>query len=209
MTTLPAHLDALGRDLDVAMRRLVARRRRRSLALRTAAAGAGLVLAFSAAAVASGIGPDLQLDPTKWSLLGGGGVDEGRGEYVHAQRLTDGSHSTFMVEHDQGLDRYAAFLLHERLRAAADESSPVPVRQEAGALCTRAELTRAEQVSLTALRASFDPGAPADATKGAVDAALASEFAASPCRGLAYAGELARLVYAGVEPVGNLMAGVR
>jgi hypothetical protein len=209
MTTLPDHLEELGRDLDAAIGRLVVRRRRRSRVLRTTAAGAALVLAFCAVAVASGIGPGLQLDPTKWSLLGGGSVDEGRGEYVHAQRLADGSHSTFMVEHDQGLDRYAAFLLHERLRAAAAETSPVPVRQEQGALCTRAQLTRAEQVALDTLRASFEAGMPADATKGAVDTALAAEFSGSPCRGLEYGGEVARLAYAGVEPSANLMAGVR
>jgi hypothetical protein len=45
---------------------------------------------------------DLHLDPTKWSVLGGGSTDDGRGAYVHAQRRSDGSYSTFLVEHDAG-----------------------------------------------------------------------------------------------------------
>jgi hypothetical protein len=196
VTSLPAHLESLGRDLDDAVGRLLVRRRRRSRAVRAFAAVATLVLAFSAAAVASGIGGDLGLDPTKWSILGGGSVDGG--EYVHAQRVTDGSQSTFMVEHDQGLDRYDAFLLHERLRAAADATSPVPVREEPGAVCTRAELTRAEQVALDAARSS-EP----------VAEAVAAAFAGAPCRGLEYAGQMAIQVNAGKEPSSNLMAGVR
>jgi hypothetical protein len=198
MTSLPAHLETLGRDLDGAIRRLMARRRRRSRVVRASAAGSALVLGFSAVAVASGIGPELQLDPTKWSVLGGGSVDDGQAEYVHAQRLDDGGHSTFMVEHDQGLDRYQAFLLHERLRTAADDSSPVPVGREAGELCTRAELTRAEQIALDAARADAD-----------VAATLKAAFGDSPCRGLQYAGEIAAGVQAGNEPAANLMPGVR
>ncbi|MDX6485333.1 MAG: hypothetical protein QOF43_486, partial [Gaiellaceae bacterium] len=169
MTDLPSHLEDLRRDLDAAVTRFVAGRRRRSHRLRIAGAASALALAFSAAALASGIGPGLELDPTKWSILGGGSVDDGQGEYVHARRLEDGSNSTFMVERDQGLDRYAAFLLHERLRAAAAETSPVPVRREQGALCTRTELSRAEQVALDTLQASFPAGAPANATRATVD----------------------------------------
>jgi hypothetical protein len=105
--------------------------------------------------MASGIGPDLQLDPAKWSILGGGSTDNGRGAYVHAQNKADGGHSTFMVEHDAGLAPYDAFLLHERTRAAADATSPVPVRTEPGALCTAAQLTRAERVALATLRSSY------------------------------------------------------
>lgn len=209
MTELPTHLEALGRDLDAAVTRLVAGRRRRARRLQIAGAASALALAFSAAAIASGIGPELQLDPTKWSVLGGGSVDDGQGEYVHAQRLEDGSNSTFMVEHDGGLDRYAAFLLHERLRAAAAETSPVPVRREQVELCTRAELTRAEQVGLETLGASFAAGTPVNATKAKVDDAVKAAFADAPCRGLEYAGEVARLVYAGVEPQANLMPGAR
>lgn len=209
MTKLPTHLEALGRDLDAAVSRLVASRRRRARRLRIVGAASALALAFSAAAIASGIGPGLQLDPTKWSLLGGGTVDDGQGEYVHAQRLEDGSNSTFMVERDQGLDRYEAFLLHERLRAAAAETSPVPVRREQGELCTRAELTRAERVALATLQASFAVGTPANATRATVDDAVKAAFGDAPCRGLEYGGEIARLVYAGVEPQANLMPGVR
>ena len=113
-----------------------------------------------------------------------------------------------MVEHDRGLTRYDAFLLHERTKSAADASSPVPVRIEPGPLCTAEELTRAELVALQALGA-FAPGTSANATKQAVDTALGSVFAAAPCRGLEYASEEARLVYAGVEPRTLLMPGAR
>jgi hypothetical protein len=103
-----------------------------------AAAGvAGLVAcAFSAAAIASGVGADLQHDSTKWSILGGGSVENGRGAYAHAQRRDDGSQSTFLVEHDAGLPAYRAFLLHEKTLAAAQETSPAPVVREQGTLCT-------------------------------------------------------------------------
>ena len=208
MTELPEHLEAIGRELQSAVGRRIERRRRRRRTLRVGGAAAVLALAVSAAAIASGIGPELQLDPTKWSLLGGGSVDEGQGQFVHAQRKADGSHSTFMVEHDAGLAPYQAFLLHERTRAAADATSPVPVRTEPGALCSPAELTRAETVALTRL-AAFPAGTAATATKADVDAAVAAAFSGAPCRGLEYASEQARLVYAGVEPRTFLMPGVR
>ena len=82
------------------------------------------------------------------------------------------------------------------------------MRVEPGSLCAQAELTRAEAVALAAL-ARFATGTPADATKYAVDAAVEAAFAGAPCRGLAYAGEQARLVYAGVEPRTLLMPGAR
>lgn len=208
MTELPPHLRTLGEDLDVAVRRLVANRRRRVRRFRIAGAASALALAFATAAIASGIGPGLQLDPTKWSLLGGGKVDNGRGEFVHAKRVDDGSNATFMVEHDQGLDRYAAFLLHERLRQAAGETSPVPVRTEHGNVCTRIELAHAEQIALDVLRASSPSGTPANAGKARVDNAIGEAFEGAGCRGLAYAGEIARLVYSGLEPQTNLMPGV-
>ncbi len=202
-------LEAIGHDLAIAFTsrlesRTHRRRRTRMAALAVLAAGA-----FCAAAIASGIGAGLPLDPTHWSILGGGTVDDGRAEYVHAKNLADGSNSTFMVEHDAGLPAYQAFLLHERTLAAAQESSPVPVRVEQGERCTAAELTRAEVVALRTLRASFPAGTNADATKAAVDDALQGAFAGSPCRGLEYGGEQARLVYAGTEPEALLMAGAR
>jgi hypothetical protein len=209
MTDLPENLDVLGRDLQAAFARRVARARRRSRRLRVAGAVGALACAFCAVAVASGIGPELQLDPTKWAILGGGSVDEGRGEYVHAQSKEGKGNSTFMVEHDQGIDRYDAFLLHERLRAAAAATSPVPVQTEPGPLCTRAELTRAEVVALETMRTSFAPATPANATKQTVDRAVRAAFGDVPCRGLEYGGEVARLVYAGVEPTSNLMPGAR
>ena len=209
MTELPEHLAAIGVDLQAAVRRLVERRRRRRRTLRIGGATVALALALSAAAIASGIGPELQLDPTKWAILGGGSVDEGQGQYVHAQRRSDGSPSTFMVEHDDGVDPYQAFLLHERLKAAANETSPAPVRTEPGPLCTRAELTHAEQVALDTLRSSFAPGTRINATRAAVTAALGDAFADAPCRGLEYGGEKARLAYAGIEPSSHLMPGVK
>ena len=190
-------LDAIGQDLATAYERRLDQDRRRRI-VRTGAGAAILACVFAAVAVASGIGPDLQLDPTKWSILGGGSVDQGRGSYVHAVRKDDGSHSTFMVEHDAGLEPYQAFLLHERTRAAADESSPVPVRGEPGPLCTADELTRAESTALAAARAGTDPGA-----------AVAAAFAGESCRGLEYGTERARAVLAGKEPQSMLMPGVR
>lgn len=201
--------ELLERDLHAGAGRAVARRRRYRRRLRIAGTTAAAALVFSAVAVASGIGPELQLDPTKWSILGGGSVDGGQGQYVHAQNREDGNHSTFMVEHDQGLDRYDAFLLHQRLSRAAASSSPVRVRPEKGAPCTRAELTRAEVIALATLRDSFAPGTVPDATKQAVDDAVAEGFASSPCAGLEYAGERARFVYAGIEPVSMLMPEAR
>jgi hypothetical protein len=209
VTELPDSLERIGADLQTAVARLVARRRRRRRSVRVAGTIAVAALALSAAAIASGIGPELQLDPTKWSVLGGGTVEGGQGQYVHAQRKADGSPSTFMVEHDDGLEPYEAFVLHERLRAAADETSPAPVHLEPGSLCTRTELVRVEQIALDTLRATFAPGTPADSTRPAVMAALVGAFGESPCRGLEYGGEAARLVYAGTEPRSHLMAGVR
>jgi hypothetical protein len=200
-------LITLEHDLTSALARSAGRRRRRR---RFATAGAVVLAAcgFSAAAIASGIGPDLQLDPTKWSILGGGSVDDGRGAYVHAQRRDDGSHSTFMLTHDADLAPYRAFLLHEKTLTAAQETSPVRVRVEPGDLCTAAELTRAESVAMATLQANFPPGAEVNRTKAAVDAAVKDALAGTPCRGLEYAGEQARLVYAGVMPAERLMPGV-
>ena len=199
---------AIERDLIAAYTGRLERRRRRR---RISGAGA-LVIAvagvFATVAIASDIGPNLQLDPTKWTILGGGSTDDGRGAYVHATRIEDGSQSTFMVEHDAGLTPYAAFLLHERTKAAADATSPVPVSPETGPLCTQAQLTRAEVVALRAL-GTFPPGTPADVTRGAADKAVADDFGDTPCRGLEYASEQARFVYAGVEPRSLLMPGAR
>jgi hypothetical protein len=201
-------LTALERDLTDAYGARLRTLRRRRRVVRSTAAVAVLAGAFAAVALASDIGGDLQLDPTKWAVLGGGSTDGGRGSYVHAQRRADGSHSTFMVEHDSGLAPYQAFLLHERTKAAADATSPVRVATEPGPLCTPEQLTRAETVALQAL-APVAPGTSADATKPAVDDAVGKAFGDSPCRGLEYAGEQARLVWAGTEPRSLLMPGAR
>lgn len=200
---------AIERDLHLGLTRRFERRRRRRRRLVTLAVASLVTSGFSAAAIASGIGPDLQLDPTKWSVLGGGSVDEGRGAYVHAKRTSDGSSSTFLVEHDQGLPRYRAFLLHEMTLEAAQATSPVPVLVEPGDLCSASALTRAETVAMATLRGQFPPGADADATKAEVDASVQAAFAGSPCKGLEYASEQARLVYAGTQPATMLMPGVR
>ena len=200
-------LVALEQDLRTAVARRIERGQRRRRRLSVIAVAAVITTGLCAAAVASGIAGDLGLDPTKWEVLGGGSVDNGRGAYVHAQRKEDGSNSTFMVEHDAGLAPYRAFLLHEQTLAAAQASSPVPVRREQGELCTADELTRAESVALATLRSTFALGADADATKATVDDAVAAAFAGAPCKGLEYAGEQARLVYAGAMPVSRLMPG--
>ena len=201
--------DAIERDLTAAFARRLEKRRRRTGRLRMALVTVALAGAFCTAAIASGVVGDLQLDPAKWFRLGGGDVDGGRGAYVHAKKLEDGSNATFMVEHDDGLAPYQAFLLHERTLAAAQATSPVPVRVESGELCSAASLTRAEQVALATLAAGFAPGTAADASKQAVDDATQAAFAGAPCRGLEYAGEQARLAYAGVQPRSKLMPGAR
>jgi hypothetical protein len=201
-------LAAIGEDLHAALARRYEHRRRRRRLVTTAVAGL-VASALSAAAVASSIDGDLQLDPTKWSILGGGSVDNGRGAYVHAKSISDGSHSTFLVEHDAGLPAYKAFLLHEKTLAASEASSPVAVDIEPGALCTPTELTRAETVAMSTLRAQFEPGSNADATKRSVDSSIRAAFSGAPCRGLEYAGEQARLVYANVQPASKLMPGIR
>jgi hypothetical protein len=202
-------LVALGQDLRAAFVRYHERGQRRRRRLATALIAGLVASVFSAAAIASGIGEDLLLDPTEWSILGGGSVDEGRGGFVHAERISDGTHSTFLVEHDASLPPYKAFLLHEQTLAAAEASSLVPVHVESGDLCTPSALARAEIVALSTLRAQFPPGAPADATTNAIGSSLQAAFAGAPCRGLEYAGEQARLVYAGVQPASTLMPGVR
>jgi len=201
-------LDTIGADLGLAYGRFLRRGERRRRVIRFAAAAAAAASIFVGAAFASGIGDDLGLDPTKWSILGGGDVDHGKAVYAHVKRLEDGSSSTFMVEHDADLSPYQAFLLHERVVDAANATSPVAVPAEKGALCTAAELTRAEGVALAALRASFPPGTKPDASRQEVDDALASTFAGALCKGLEWAGERARFVYAGIEPKKSLMPGV-
>lgn len=201
--------NTIERDLTAAYARRLEIRRRTNRRLRTVLLAAALAGAFSAVAIASGIAGDLQLDPTKWSVLGGGEVDGGRGAYVHAKGVDDGANATFLVEHDDALVPYQAFLLHEKTLAAAQASSPVGVRVEPGGLCSMAAVTRAEQVALSTLAAGFAPGTSANASKEAVDNAIQAAFAGAPCRGLEYSGEQARLVYAGVQPRSKLMPEAR
>ncbi len=181
MTQLAPELETIGRQLHAAYSTRLRRRRR----LRAGTVAACCVLAFGGAAYASGFADDLGLDPTKWEILAGGSVDGGQAAWVRAKSLEDGRPSTFMVEHDAGMDRYDAFLLHEKTLDAAGGSP------ETGALCTRDELARIEQQSLDALRAGGtpDPG--------------------ETCRGRAYGVEIAQHVFAGVEPEANLMPRVR
>ena len=144
MAELPQELVVVGRDITAGYARLLERRRRRRRTLHLAAASVGVFCAFTAAAFASGIGGDLQLDPTKWTIFERGSVDGGRAVYVKAHSKADGRDSTFMVEHDATLPRYDAFLLHERTVAAAGGD------REGGALCTPAELARAAAANSTA-----------------------------------------------------------
>jgi hypothetical protein len=202
-------LEAIGRDLQQALERRVRIKRRRSHRVRVAFLSVALCGAFATVAYASGVGADLQLDPTKWAILGGGNVEGGRGAYIHARNRADDSNSTFLVEHDSGLPAYQAFLLHEKTLAAANATSPVPVRSEAGGLCSADLLTRAEVVAMDTLRASFASGSSPEATRAAVTVAVARAFQGAPCMGLEYAGEQARLVYSGRQPASTLMPGVR
>jgi len=180
MTQLVPELELIQRQLVTAYSARLHRRRR----VRIGTVAACCVLAFGGAAYASGVADDLGLDPTKWQILDGGSVDGGKAAFVRARSLEDGRPSTFMVEHDAGMDRYDAFLLHEKTVDAAGGGS------EAGPLCTRAELTSIEREVLGALRAGATPAPP------------------ESCRGRDYGVEMARNVYAGVEPATNLMPGV-
>jgi hypothetical protein len=192
MTELTQELQAVGNELHGALGRRIARTHRRVRTMRRLAVLVTAFAAFAGIAFASGIDEDLHLDPTQWTIFASGSVDGGSGAYVKA-RATDGSgDSTFMVEHDAALERYDAFVLHERLVEAAGGGS------ETGSLCSRAELTRAEQVALAALRSGLS-----------ADPAVKAEFAEQPCRGLEYASEQARLVYSGVQPESLLMPGAR
>jgi hypothetical protein len=202
-------LEAIGRDLQLALERRLNSKRRRGHRVRLAGLCVAATGTLATVAYASGIGGDLQLDPSKWSILGGGSVDDNRGAYVHAKNREDGSNSTFMVEHDAGLPAYQAFLLHQKTLAAANSTSPVPARTEPGALCTPDAVTRAETIALVTLRTGFTPGASPDATREAVTTAVATAFENAPCTGLEYAGEQARLVYSGRQPESTLMPGAR
>jgi hypothetical protein len=201
VTELSSELEQLGRELTAALARRVERRRRTRRLLRLGAVSVVVFCAFAAAAFASGIGADLQLDPTKWAIFERGSVDGGKAEYVRAHSRSGEGDSTFMVEHDVSLSPYDAFLLHERVVTAAGGDD------ERGPLCTTIQLTRAESIALQVLRETSAPGSNVDATTSVVDRALSTAFAGSACRGLEYAGERARFVHAGIEPRSTLMPG--
>ena len=196
--TLDTNLALIEQDLDAAVRRLIATRRRRARTVHTTWAVFWLAAACTAVAAASGIAQDFGLDPTRWTILDRGEVDGGKAAYARATENATGRPSVFMVEHDAGLDRYQAFLLHERTVEAAN-TGETPA--ERGPLCTAAELTRAEVAALAALRSG---GTTATAT-----AAVRADFAGSECRGLAYAVERASAFVAGTEPESMLMPGAR
>jgi hypothetical protein len=180
MTQLAPELEMIQRQLVTAYSARLQRRRR----VRVTTLAACCVLAFAGAAYASGVADDLGLDPTKWQIVSGGSVDGGKAAWVQAKSLEDDRPSTFMVEHDAGMDRYDAFLLHEKTVDAAGGA------REASALCTRAELSSIEQQALDALRAGETP---------------ASQ---ESCRGRDYGLEVAQNVFGGIEPAENLMPGV-
>ena len=202
MTT---NLDALERDLQIGFARMAARRRRRRI---VSTAVLALIALAALATVAVAGTTDLQLDLTKWTILSSGGTDNGRGEFVNAQNKQTGGRSSFFVQHDSGLAPYDAFLLYDRNQAAAGSAGAI-VPAEQGDLCTRRQLTKAESVAWATLSSAFEPGASPNETKQRVDQDVAAAFAGTPCRGLEYAGERARFVFAGTEPDSNLMPGVR
>ncbi|MBA2360623.1 MAG: hypothetical protein H0V79_06780 [Actinobacteria bacterium] len=190
--------DALGRDLHTALGRKIAHRARRKRIVKTSALSVTAAGILSAGALASGVLPGLDLDPTRWEILGRGEVD-GKASYVNARERATGSESTFVEERDAGLDRYDAFLLHQKTMAAAG-STP-----DSGAVCTADQLTRAEIAALETVAALVSPGVSQEAGQGEVAAAV-EPFG---CSGRGYAGERARWVYARTEPIEALMPGAR
>jgi hypothetical protein len=200
-----ANLDALELDLQLGFARLVARRRRRRI-VSTAVLVLIAVAALATVAVASTT--DLQLDLTKWTILSRGGTDDGRAEFVNAENKQTGGRSSFFVQHDSDLAPYDAFLLFERNQAAAGAAGAI-LPADQGDVCTRAQLTKAEQVALATLRSAYAPGATPNETKEPVDRDVSAAFAGTACRGLEFAGERARFVFAGIEPDSNLMPGAR
>jgi hypothetical protein len=212
VTTHTDPLDALGADLHAAIGRMIARRERRRKLSRLGVLSLVLVVATSTVALASdSIGlHTFGLDSGRFTLLGGGRTED-RAGYITARDNQTGYTSVFQVTEDDGLDRYAAFELHQRTAAAAGT-------REDGEDCSAGELTRAQVVALETLAASFTPGTmvpdrsnpPAHThAKAAVDASVDRAFAGQRCSGLRYAGEIGLLVYAKVEPVRNLMPGAR
>jgi hypothetical protein len=179
--------NALGRDLQAALGRRIARRQRRLRRAKATVLTVAVAGALSTAAVASDLVSGLELDPTKWEILGRGEVD-GRASYVSARERQTGYESTFLEERDIGMDRYDAFLLNRRVRSAAG------LLVEPGAVCTADELTRAEIAGLEAIAAGGDA------------AAAVTPF---DCSGVGYAAERARWVHARDEPVEMLMPGAR
>jgi len=190
--------EALGCDLRAAIGRRITRRAHKRRMVAVLSLSAAFVGVLSTAALASGMLPGFDLDPTKWEILGRGEVD-GRASYINARERQTGNEATFLEERDAGMDRYDAFLLNRQVRSAAG----LPL--EAGAVCATAEVTRAEIVALETVAAVGPPGLPRDAATADVDAALKS----FDCSGVGYAGERARWVYARDEPVAMLMPGAR
>src|SRR5207302_2117904 len=96
VTNLELQLNLLGADLHRAVGALAARRRRRVRRMRFVAVVLAAFGTFAAVAFASGIADELHLDPTKWTIVGGGSVDGGRGAFVKARNNDDRSESTFL-----------------------------------------------------------------------------------------------------------------
>jgi hypothetical protein len=178
---------ALGRDLQRAVGRQIARRAHRRRVATASALSVVAVGILSTAALASGVLPGLDLDPTKWEVLDRGEVD-GQASYVIARDRQSGEESTFLEERDAGMDRYEAFLLNRRTRSAAR----LPL--EAGPVCTAEELTRIEIAALEALAAG---------------ASVTEALRPFACSGVEYGAERALGVHEGTEPVEMLMPGAR
>lgn len=180
MNQLSPQLQALGTDLQTALARFQGRRRRRRRVAVLAAAAMGV---FASAAVASDIGPDLQLDPTEWAIVARGGDSDGA-KYVKAERRDDGRTSVFLVVPDDGLrDRYDAYLWWRRTAERAGALPP-------GGACTRETIAEVQRRALA--------GEPAATIQADVH-----------CDGVDYAIGVAQSVASGAEPRVNLMPGAR
>ena len=202
-------LEAIGRDLQYALARRQAAGRRRSHRFRLASLVLAITGTFATVAYASGIGADLQLDPTKWAILGSGSVDGGSGAYVHAKDRADGSNSTFLVEHDAGLARVPSVpAAREDVEGRELHVTGPGAHRSRTTLQRRLADTCGERCAEHAqggLRAGIEPRR----NESRRHAAVSQAFETAPCAGLEYAGEQARLVYAGRQPASTLMPGAR
>ena len=127
MSDVTPRLDVLGHELETAVRRRIARRRLRR---RVTVAATALATVFSAVALASdGVGLEtFGLDPGRFELLGSG-APEPDAEFLYATNKETGSTDVFVHTRDAGMDRYAAFQLHQRTARAAAAAAGTPAAE--------------------------------------------------------------------------------